>query len=85
MAWWCCCHIFARTYYKTTHDLAQLADVLGHTSIETTRLYLRTTNLDHTRLLDRLYLNISAAPLTKKRRPQRDADLPILTEYDFGQ
>lgn len=36
-------HLFARTFYKATRDVAKLADVLGHSSIETTRIYLITT------------------------------------------
>ena len=33
-------HLFARTFYKVCRDVARLADVLGHSSIETTRIYL---------------------------------------------
>lgn len=66
-------HLFARTFYKAARNLAQLADVLGHTSIETTRLYLRTTSAEHTRLLDRLQLVTGTAPATQKRRPRRSA------------
>ena len=36
-------HLFARTFYKACRDIVRLADVLGHSSIETTRLYLITT------------------------------------------
>ena len=36
-------HLFAMTFYKETGNLAQLADVLGHSSIETTRIYLMTS------------------------------------------
>lgn len=37
-------HLFARTFYKAQHDIARLADLLGHSSIETTRIYLLTTS-----------------------------------------
>ncbi len=47
-------HLFARAYYKACHDIVQLADVLGHSSIETTRIYLITTGEEHARQLDRL-------------------------------
>lgn len=40
-------HLFARTFYKATRDVAKLADVLGHSSIETTRIYLITTGREH--------------------------------------
>ena len=32
-------HLFARTYYKKYKDIVRLADILGHSSIETTRVY----------------------------------------------
>lgn len=49
-------HLFATTFYQSCKDLAKLADVLGHSSIETTRIYLVTTGAEHVRLLDRLGL-----------------------------
>ena len=36
-------HLFARIFYKACKDVAKLADVLGHSSIETTRIYLIST------------------------------------------
>ena len=36
-------HLFAKTFYRVTHDVAKLADLLGHSSIETTRIYLLST------------------------------------------
>lgn len=49
-------HLFARTFYKASRDVAKLADVLGHSSIETTRIYLLSTGAEHQRQLDRLGL-----------------------------
>ena len=49
-------HFFATMFYKATKDIVKLADVLGHSSIETTRIYLRSTGLEHTRDLERLQL-----------------------------
>ena len=49
-------HLFARTFYKIYKDVAKLADVLGHSSIETTRIYLISTGEEHTRQLERLNL-----------------------------
>ena len=49
-------HLFARTYYKVCKDIVQLADVLGHSSIETTRIYLVSTGEEHARHLERLGL-----------------------------
>lgn len=49
-------HLFARTFYRVHRDIAKLADVLGHMSIETTRIYLLTTGKEHARQLERLQL-----------------------------
>ena len=49
-------HLFARTFYRVCRDVAKLADVLGHSSIETTRIYLISTGAEHARTLDRLRL-----------------------------
>lgn len=49
-------HLFARTFYKACKDVAKLADVLGHSSIDTTRIYLMTTGTEHARQLERLGL-----------------------------
>lgn len=49
-------HLFARMFYKVTRDIAKLSDVLGHSSIETTRVYLISTGVEHARTLDRLGL-----------------------------
>lgn len=49
-------HLFARTFYKASRDAAKLADVLGHSSIETTRIYLISTGEEHVKELDRLRL-----------------------------
>ena len=49
-------HLFARTFYRVSRDVARLADVLGHSSIETTRIYLISTGREHARALERLGL-----------------------------
>lgn len=49
-------HLFARTFYRASHDIAMLADVLGHSSIDTTRIYLIATGAEHARQIDRLGL-----------------------------
>ena len=49
-------HLFARTFYKICRGVVQLADVLGHSSVETTRIYLATTGDEYVRRLDRLGL-----------------------------
>ena len=49
-------HLFARTFYRACRDVVKLADVLGHSSIETTRIYLISTGAEHARQLERLGL-----------------------------
>ena len=49
-------HLFAQAFYRVCHDVVKLADVLGHSSIETTRIYLISTGAEHVRQLDRLGL-----------------------------
>ena len=49
-------HLFARTFYHAQKDIAKLADILGHSSIETTRIYLLTSGAEHLRALERLRL-----------------------------
>ena len=49
-------HLFARTFYGIDKDISKLADVLGHTSIETTRGYILSSGEEHFRQMDRLGL-----------------------------
>lgn len=49
-------HLFARTFYRACRDVVKLADVLGHSSIETTRIYLISTGVEHAQQLERLGL-----------------------------
>ena len=47
-------HLFATAFYRASRDIVKLADVLGHSSLETTRIYLLTSGAEHQRQLDRL-------------------------------
>lgn len=49
-------HLFAQCFYELKKDIAKLADVLGHSSIETTRIYIRTTCEEHRKQLEMLGL-----------------------------
>lgn len=51
-------HLFARTYYALEKDIAHLADILGHSSVETTRIYLAMSEKTHARMLERMKLVI---------------------------
>ena len=49
-------HLFARTFYKVCRDVVKLADVLGHSSVETTRIYLISTGAEHANILRKMRL-----------------------------
>ena len=49
-------HLFARTFYKVCRDVVKLADVLGHSSVETTRIYLISTGAEHAGILRKMRL-----------------------------
>lgn len=48
--------LFARTFYGIEKDIAKLADILGHSSINTTRIYIMTSGTEHRRKIERLGL-----------------------------
>ena len=48
--------LLARTFYGIEKDIAKLADILGHSSINTTRIYIMTTGTEHRRKIERLGL-----------------------------
>ena len=49
-------HLFARTFYNIDKDIAKLADILGHSSIDTTRIYIISTGAEHRRLIEKMKL-----------------------------
>ena len=49
-------HLFATTFYRAQRDIVRLSDILGHSSIETTRIYLTVSGAEQQRQLDRLGL-----------------------------
>ena len=49
-------HLFARTFYALDKDIAKLADILGHSNINTTRIYIITTGQEHLRRMNALGL-----------------------------
>ena len=49
-------HLFATVFYTACKDIVRLADVLGHSSVETTRIYLLTSGAEHRQQLERLQL-----------------------------
>ena len=49
-------HLFAVCFYRAARDIVKLADMLGHSSINTTRIYLLSTGAEHARQLEKLGL-----------------------------
>lgn len=47
-------HLFARAFYEIDHDIAKLADVLGHSSIDTTRIYIISSGKEHREQMERM-------------------------------
>lgn len=51
-------HLFARIFYNINKDIAKLADILGHSNIETTRIYIVSSGVEHLRFLESMRLVI---------------------------
>ncbi len=52
-------HLFARTFYSLERDIVRLADLLGHSSINTTRLYTMETGCSHLSCLERIHRRLT--------------------------
>ncbi len=50
--------LFARTFYRISKDISKLADVLGHSNVNTTRIYIMTTGTEHMRQMEKMCLVI---------------------------
>lgn len=49
-------HLFARVFYGIEKDIAKLADILGHSSINTTRIYIISTGTEHRKKMENMRL-----------------------------
>ncbi len=49
-------HLFARTFYRMQKDIVKLADILGHSSIDTTRIYMISSGAEHRKVMNGLKL-----------------------------
>lgn len=49
-------HLFARTFYQLEKDIGKLADILGHSSIDTTRIYIISTGNEHRKRMENMRL-----------------------------
>ncbi|VJU91307.1 integrase/recombinase, phage integrase family [Streptococcus pneumoniae] len=47
-------HLFAKNFLAKYNDIALLADLMGHESIETTRIYLRKTATEQQNIVDKI-------------------------------
>ena len=63
--------LFARTFYNSEKDIAKLADLLGHSSIETTRIYIKSTDVEHRKKIEKLGLLITAEPPEPKKAAKK--------------
>ena len=52
-------HLFARTYYAIEKDLSRLADLLGHSNVNTTRIYTAESGRTHAQHMERMGLVIT--------------------------
>ncbi len=60
-------HLFAREFYQIKKDIAKLADVLGHRNIETTRIYIKSTGVEHRKVLNLMQMVIEKEIVTKNK------------------
>ncbi|MBS7262666.1 MAG: tyrosine-type recombinase/integrase [Eubacteriales bacterium] len=49
-------HLFARVFYGIEKDIVRLADILGHSSVNTTRIYIVSTGAEHRRRMENMRL-----------------------------
>ena len=51
-------HLFARVFYNMEKDIAELADILGHSNINTTRIYIANSGSEYRRKMEKMNLII---------------------------
>lgn len=59
-------HLFARSFYNIKKDIARLADVLVTAVLRQTRIYVKTSGEEHTRLLDSMKMVVKSDYIIKK-------------------
>ena len=64
-------HLFAATFYEKEKDIMHLADILGHRSVNTTRIYILSSGEDHRMQIEALDLFSPIRPPTGKRQNDR--------------
>ena len=66
-------HLFARSFYSVERDLVKLSAMLGHSSINTTRIYIMSTLAEHRAQLERMHLVHSGGKRRKKKAARKAA------------
>ena len=69
-------HLFARTFYSINKDLVRLSDLLGHSNLATTRIYIRESGSEHRRILEAVE-QIYEAEENEKFEAQHNADYVV--------
>lgn len=59
-------HLFAKEFYQQTGDIMKLADILGHSNINTTRIYIRSTGIEHKKQIDAMHMIIMENKMSEK-------------------
>ena len=81
-------HLFAKCFYSIEKNLSHLADILGHSSIETTRIYVAGSIKQYEKIMDKMRIevdrqkpqnNYSVVPPSKER-PQNNYSV-VLSSY----
>lgn len=65
-------HLFAREFYNQTNDIVKLADILGHSSVETTRIYIKSTGTEHMKQLDRMDMIVTECEKTESKKTESE-------------
>ena len=68
----CLRHLFARTFYMKHRDIVKLADILGHSDVRTTRIYVMESGDEHRRRVDCLGLVMVNHKISRMARRRRD-------------
>jgi hypothetical protein len=69
-------HLFAKEFYRQTGDIMRLADILGHSSVNTTRTYIRTTGREHREQMDRMNMIVQEnVPEERAERKKENGSL----------
>ena len=79
-------HLFARVFYGIEKDIAKLADILGHSSINTTRIYIISTGTEHRRRMENMHLILwKKPPIRRWIQNHYYVAVPATKSLSFGR